>query len=217
MTPPLKGGEFRVEAEDFDGSVSYQSSVSIMHAALVLAGPADALTDAEQAAELEPRASPYRPAIAAMIGTYRFMTGADGGYYALLIEGAQAATGPPEIAVYALSNLALNCAWWRDRETAGRYANEAVGLLGDDDERNLVMYGLAYAVSAHVAIANSQVANAERMLTVGSRIEQQAPDSAPFDSFMIRPARREPLRRRGPSRSWGGRSRSNRCRRSRVA
>jgi hypothetical protein len=139
------------------------------------------------------------------------------GYYPLLIEGAQAATGPPEIAVYALSNLALIHAWRRDRETTGRYANEAVGLLGDDHERNLVMYGLAYAVSAHVAIANSQVANAERIRTVAPRIEQQAPDSAPFDSFMIRPARREPLRRRVLLAPGVGRSRSNRCRRNRVA
>ncbi|MDH3645049.1 MAG: LuxR C-terminal-related transcriptional regulator, partial [Gammaproteobacteria bacterium] len=159
---------------------------------------------ATRAAELEPPDSTWRPAIAAVLGAYRFMSGAKSGYYPLLIEGAQAAVGPPEIAAYALGNLALIHAWRDEWEQASQYADEVVGQLEDGLAYSLPIYGLAYAVAAHAAVLGADTAQSEKLLTVAVRSEQQAPDSMPFDSAVLRTAIAEALVDMGRYREAGG-------------
>lgn len=181
------------EGDPLDGSASFVSSVSIMHAALVLDGPANALVHAARAAELEPPNSSYRPAIAAMLGAYRFMTGAASGYYPLLVEGARAASGPPETAAYALANLALIHAWRNEWDQAEQYAHEVVVQADEDLAQRLSWYGLAYAVAARAALVAGDTVQGERLLAVALGSEQQAHDSTPFDSAVQRTATAEAL------------------------
>jgi LuxR family maltose regulon positive regulatory protein len=175
------------EAEGFVGAQSYESSVAIMRAGIAADGPLSALADARRAAEVEPLGSPYRPLLAAMIGTFIYSTAVqDADAYPLLLEGAKAATGPPETAAYALANLALMHSWRNDEEPALNYAHQAIQRIDETRVGGFMVYGLPYAIAAKCSVESAGLAECRRLLRRAEQAERGASNAAPFDSMVLR-------------------------------
>ena len=178
--------------EGLSGTTSYESSVAVMRAAIAADGPISALADAHRAAEAEPLDSSWRPALAAMIGAYTcFTTPGDREAQRLLLEGADAATGPPEIAAYALGTLALVHAWRNDTEAALHYARRAIERIDETNVGGLLLYGLPYAVAARFSVDDDTQTESERLLRYAALAERAATNSTPLDSMVLRTAMAE--------------------------
>ena len=175
------------------GATTYESSVSIMRAAIAADGPASALADAQHAATIEPTDGSWRPAISAMVGAYAFYTstGTTEDSIEQLLEGARAATGPPEIAAYALGTLALLHAWRNDDGTALDYAFRAIATIDETNVGGLLLYGLPYAVAANLSIDIDGPIACRRLLRRAEQAERAATDSTPLDSMILRTAMAE--------------------------
>lgn len=175
------------EGKGFAGAETYDSSVAIMRASIAADGPVSALADARRAAEIEPIESPYRPLLAAMTGTFIYSTVVqDTEAYPLLLEGAKAATGPPEVAAYALGNLALLHAWRNDADAALSYARQAIRRIDETNVGGLLTFGLPYAVAARFALERDGLAECRLLMRNAEQAERAASDATPFDSMVLR-------------------------------
>ena len=191
---PRESREFAAAAEaisyageGFVGAASYESSVAIMRSGIAADGPVSALADVRRAVELEPLDSPYRPLVVAMLGTFIYSTVLqDADAYPLLLEGAKAATGPPETAAYALANLALLHAWRNDEEAALTYARQAIQRIDEVNVGGLMLYGLPYAIAAKLSLSRDGLAESRRLLRNAQQAERAASNAAPFDSMVLR-------------------------------
>ena len=169
------------------GAASFESSVAFVRAVIAAGGPVSALADARRAAEIEPVHSPYRPLLAAMIGTFIYSTtlkNADS--YPLLMEGSRALTGPPEVAAYALANLALLHAWRNLEDAALSHALDAIQRIDETNVGGLLTFGLPYAIAARLTLPRDGEAECRRLLKHAEQAERTASDAAPFDSMVLR-------------------------------
>lgn len=191
---PQEAREFTARAEavsseerGFAGAATYESSLAIMRASIAADGPVAALSDARHAAEIEPLDSPYRPVLAAMIGTFVYSTAVDDAEaYPLLLEGARAATGPPEAAAYALANLALMHAWRNDADGAMSYARQAIQRIDEINLGGLLAYGPPYAIAARFSVGTGDIAACDALMRNAEQAERTASNAAPFDSMVLR-------------------------------
>ncbi|MDJ0792541.1 MAG: hypothetical protein QNJ71_11655, partial [Acidimicrobiia bacterium] len=174
-------------SEGFAGAATYDSSVAIMRASMAADGPVAALADARHAAEIEPLESPYRPLLAAMVGTFVYSTAVhDAEAYPLLLEGSRAATGPPETAAYALANLALMHAWRNDADAALSYARQAIQRIDETNVGGLLVYGPPYAIAARFSVTREGLAACNLLMRSAEQAERTASNAAPFDSMVLR-------------------------------
>ena len=196
-----------------DGTSTYESSVAVMRGAIAADGPVSALADARRAAAVEPLDSPWRPAIAAMVGAYSSYTGQnDRVAHQLLLEGADAATGPPEVSAYALGTLSLLHAWRNDVESALHYAHQAIERIDETNVGGLLLYGLPYAVAARFPHGDDTLPERRRLFRNAEQAEQMASKSTPFDSMVLRTAMAETALEMGDherARTYGQRALAN--------
>ena len=176
------------EADGLAGALTYESSVAIMRAAIAADGPISALVDAQRATRIEPLDSPWRPLLVAMVGAYSFYAASGGIEEAteLLLEGSEAATGPPEIAAYALGTLALLHAWRNDDDAALGYALRAMTTIDETRVGGFLVYGLPYAVAAKLIVHIDGPTASRRLLRKAEEAERSATNATPFDSMILR-------------------------------
>jgi LuxR family maltose regulon positive regulatory protein len=175
------------EGAGFVGAANYESSVAIMRASITADGPESALADARRAAEHEPFDSPYRPLLAAVMGAFIYSTAVhDADAVPLLLEGSRVATGPPEIAAYALANLGLMHAWRNEGDAALSYARQAIRKIDETNVGGLLIYGLPYAIAARFSLERDGVAQSRELMRNAEQAERAASNGAPFDSMVLR-------------------------------
>ena len=171
--------------DPLDGSSSYESSVAIMNAFIAPDGPARAAEHAEHALALEPKNSPWRPALTAIKGLARLMEADDRSLDALLVEAGSTSTGPLGLASYALGGLALVNAWRGNWATAAKYADEAIRLIEDLRLGDLLTSGLPYAVRAAAAGRAGDMAHARELLDRAVRLSERRGGGLPYDSLLL--------------------------------
>ena len=172
------------EGDPLDGLSSWESSLHFLHAALTPDGPAAALSHTERALALEPELSPWRPTLLQAVGYYRLLGSDDRRHDALMLEAADAQTGPTiEWQVFGV--LALFSSWRGAWGTARDLARRAVAAAEAAGIADMVFGALPYAVAARVAIKEGDTDAALVHLRAAEQASRRASEALPFNSMVL--------------------------------
>jgi LuxR family maltose regulon positive regulatory protein len=144
--------------------------------------------DAERAVEMMPRASPWRPIALVLVGISAFLSGdtdaADGAFADAAEDAVPLSAWNAAIVAFAeRAAIAIE----RDRwvEAAG-LAQSAVSLVRDHRLEDYPTSGLAYAVSARIAVERGRAGQARTLLGRAQRLRPQLTHALPHLSVQTR-------------------------------
>ena len=172
------------EGDPLDGLSSWESSIHFLHGALTPDGPAAALSHTERALALEPELSPWRPTLLQAVGYFRLIGSDDRRHEALMLEAADAQTGPT-IDWQVFGVLALFSSWRGAWGTARDLARRAVAAAEAAGIADMIFGALPYAVAARVAIKEGDTDAALAALRAAEQASRRASEALPFNSMVL--------------------------------
>jgi LuxR family maltose regulon positive regulatory protein len=154
-----------------DGSVSFDSARTVLHAALGASGVERMAIDATAAVDLEPPGSTWYPVAMAMLGTAHALTGAPEKAVKELTMATRLGRDVQRVsASTALAELSLLAADRGDWATAEQEANDAVDLIGIGGLQDGLLSILAYVAAARVAAHQGDHDRAQRYVGLALRL-----------------------------------------------